>query len=145
MRFEHAKFISRFRNFPSALVGAGTKLRSRASTDDAFIFVERRNKVVSTLDKVKKLLSSDPTPTDSNLNDDSTLTTPCSASTTTNIQAANSKVKVDVDFHFDPVLNQHLIAKNADFMKNETMKKYWRQRYRLFTRFDRGILMDEGR
>ena len=32
----------------------------------------------------------------------------------------------------------------SEFKADEEMKKYWGQRYRLFTKFDQGIKMDRG-
>jgi trimethylguanosine synthase len=49
------------------------------------------------------------------------------------------------DFSFDPVRDARLVAKNAIkiFGPNTSLFKYWFQRYRLFSKLNDGILMDE--
>ncbi|PIO65081.1 RNA cap guanine-N2 methyltransferase [Teladorsagia circumcincta] len=61
-------------------------------------------------------------------------------------QAANeaNSFEPNVSFAFDPAKDAHLIAKNAFEAYRDDMEiiKYWYQRYRLFSKLDKGILMD---
>uniref|UniRef100_F1KWE8 Trimethylguanosine synthase n=1 Tax=Ascaris suum TaxID=6253 RepID=F1KWE8_ASCSU len=52
--------------------------------------------------------------------------------------------KLNFDFGFDPERDANLIAKNcfSTFANDPEMKKYMYQRFRLFSRFDEGVLMD---
>uniref|UniRef100_A0A0N4ZN62 Exocyst complex component Sec8 n=1 Tax=Parastrongyloides trichosuri TaxID=131310 RepID=A0A0N4ZN62_PARTI len=52
--------------------------------------------------------------------------------------------QVNVDFCFDPVKDKHLIASEAKEYLNldAEVKKYWNQRFRLFSKLNHGILMD---
>uniref|UniRef100_A0A915A071 Trimethylguanosine synthase n=1 Tax=Parascaris univalens TaxID=6257 RepID=A0A915A071_PARUN len=52
--------------------------------------------------------------------------------------------KLSFDFGFDPERDANLIAKNcfSTFANDPEMKKYMYQRFRLFSRFDEGVLMD---
>ncbi|KAL6732454.1 hypothetical protein Aduo_003214 [Ancylostoma duodenale] len=49
-----------------------------------------------------------------------------------------------ISFGFDPDKEAHLIAKNAFeyYREDEEIIKYWYQRYRLFSKLDKGVLMD---
>uniref|UniRef100_A0AC35TFK9 Trimethylguanosine synthase n=1 Tax=Rhabditophanes sp. KR3021 TaxID=114890 RepID=A0AC35TFK9_9BILA len=48
------------------------------------------------------------------------------------------------DFAYDPIRDKHLIAKNAIFELNndKEIRKYFNQRFRLFSRMNNGILLD---
>ena len=48
------------------------------------------------------------------------------------------------DFRFDAERDWELVAGEAAFgmAQDGRLRRYWRQRYRLFTRFDHGVLMD---
>ncbi|KAK6049172.1 hypothetical protein COOONC_13323, partial [Cooperia oncophora] len=50
----------------------------------------------------------------------------------------------DVSFAFDPIRDAHLVAKNAydAYRDDEEIIKYWYQRYRLFSKLDKGVLLD---
>ncbi|MCP4490264.1 MAG: hypothetical protein GY820_23535 [Gammaproteobacteria bacterium] len=50
-----------------------------------------------------------------------------------------------IDFSFDEEIDCDLLAKTGRMsqLSEEVMKYYW-QRYRLFSKFDRGIAMDQG-
>lgn len=48
------------------------------------------------------------------------------------------------DFNFDPKRDANLVAKKAQKFYGKAIKKYFFQRYRLFSRLNSGILMDEG-
>uniref|UniRef100_A0A915JZ57 Uncharacterized protein n=1 Tax=Romanomermis culicivorax TaxID=13658 RepID=A0A915JZ57_ROMCU len=40
--------------------------------------------------------------------------------------------------------DQNLLAKNAALIRQSlVMRKYWKNRYKLFTKFDNGVLLDE--
>ncbi|VDL78804.1 unnamed protein product [Nippostrongylus brasiliensis] len=50
----------------------------------------------------------------------------------------------EIRFAFDPEKDAHLLAKNAfeAYQDDKEIIKYWYQRYRLFSKLDKGILMD---
>ncbi|KAK6012976.1 RNA cap guanine-N2 methyltransferase [Ostertagia ostertagi] len=52
--------------------------------------------------------------------------------------------KANFSFAFDPTKDAHLVAKNAfeAYRDDKEIIKYWYQRYRLFSKLDKGILMD---
>ncbi|XGW24635.1 hypothetical protein V3C99_006232 [Haemonchus contortus] len=56
----------------------------------------------------------------------------------------DGKPETNVSFAFDPIKDAHLVAKNAyeAYRDDEEIIKYWYQRYRLFSKLDKGILMD---
>ncbi|CAJ0594713.1 unnamed protein product [Cylicocyclus nassatus] len=57
---------------------------------------------------------------------------------------SNGASRAEISFAFDPNREPHLVAKNAfDYYKDdEEIIKYWYQRYRLFSKLDKGVLMD---
>ncbi|KAI1712812.1 RNA cap guanine-N2 methyltransferase domain-containing protein [Ditylenchus destructor] len=60
------------------------------------------------------------------------------------INDAPQEDKLNFDFNYDPERDKKLVAKNADdFFKNDKeLMKYWFQRFRLFSKLNKGILMD---
>uniref|UniRef100_A0A0N4VZ02 Trimethylguanosine synthase n=1 Tax=Haemonchus placei TaxID=6290 RepID=A0A0N4VZ02_HAEPC len=56
----------------------------------------------------------------------------------------NDKPEANISFAFDPIKDAHLVAKYAyeAYRDDEEIIKYWYQRYRLFSKLDKGILMD---
>jgi len=47
-------------------------------------------------------------------------------------------------FDFDAERDAALVAKVSGARKDKNLRKYWRQRYSLFSRFDEGVLLDHG-
>lgn len=54
------------------------------------------------------------------------------------------KKSLEADFGFVEERDKELIAKNMRTYAVGGLRKYWYQRHRLFSLFDRGILMDKG-
>lgn len=64
-----------------------------------------------------------------------------------NEEKSNNEVKEidkNIDLSFDPVKDEYLIASKArNYINSDSeMKKYWNQRFRLFSKLNHGILMD---
>lgn len=61
-----------------------------------------------------------------------------------NSSDVSSEDKLNFDFGYDPERDKMLLAKNAriHFNNDKELMKYWRQRFRLYSKFSKGILMD---
>lgn len=50
----------------------------------------------------------------------------------------------EINFAFSQTERDFLLNDYTKLSRNKKMRKYWNQRYRLFSKFDDGVLMDKG-